>query len=175
MPQPTKYIRCWTINSHNHIQAHKTAATKKVHMDTHNIYDFYPTRSKPPNPGQQARISSGHHSQPLFFSSVGLCSLEICTCDNTINWGCFFSLLFSSSGSFHAISMIMTRNLDDTMYKSIKSFQLFTSLQPPLCSLYSIKHFATTPMQPVQHLTSSSLYLKGMLPTKHLGSKPIPA
>jgi len=111
---------------------------KKAHMDTHNIHDFYPTRSNP-----QPWITSKNILRPPqptpFFPSVGLHSLEIGTCDNTINWGCFLFIVF-------LFQFIPCNKYDNDKQVGWYNVQVHQVL--PL-----VNFFATTPMQPVQHQT----------------------
>ncbi len=46
----TKQLQWWTINSHNHIQAHCNAAQKQATMNNHNIRDFLRPWSNTPKP-----------------------------------------------------------------------------------------------------------------------------
>jgi len=50
MQLPTKQLQWWTINSHNHIQAHRKAAQKQATMNNHDICNFLGPWSNTPKP-----------------------------------------------------------------------------------------------------------------------------
>jgi len=84
--QPTQYKQRWTINSHNHIQAHHAAIQTSLNEQSHYKW-LLPTQEIPSTtPDTQQEPLKATIADPFFLPSVGLCCLEIGACDNTIDW-----------------------------------------------------------------------------------------